>query len=235
MVRRRAIESLPAVRLLDPVVVVDGLEIPLAGIRSDGHGGQVRRRSVSRKPAERAAESSLTGDRKSRRGTRRDGRGGARRSRAAPSTHRSTGRSAFGSIRHIRTRPTFSDLTSPLVSSTWRCWITAGSDIGRGRASSLTEAVPRLSRSTMTRRFGSASAWRTRSTGCRRWANWLGIHLTIIGNSDGNTFVSGSRPRRAGPAGPRTAGPAPSRSRRSRAGSSRPSRGRSASSPEPRT
>ena len=49
-------------------------------------------------------------------------------------------------------------LTRPLASSTCRCWTTAGSDMAKGFASSLTEAGPRLSLSTMPRRLGSASA-----------------------------------------------------------------------------
>jgi hypothetical protein len=40
----------------------------------------------------------------------------------------------------------------------------AGSDMASGRASSLTEAGPRLSRSTMDRRVGSARAWKTWSS-----------------------------------------------------------------------
>jgi len=95
------------------------------------------------------------------------------------SIHRSTGRIAAGSIRQVRTRPVFTELTSPLVSSTRRCWSTAGIDIGRGAASSLTDAEPRLNRSTMTLRWGSASAWKTRSTRCRS-GDRLGICLTIF-------------------------------------------------------
>ena len=33
----------------------------------------------------------------------------------------------------MRTRPTFSERISPLLSSTCRCWTTLGSDIGSGR------------------------------------------------------------------------------------------------------
>ena len=64
----------------------------------------------------------------------------------------------------VRTRPTFSEVTSPLASSTCRCWTTAESDILSGSASSLTEAGPRQSRSTITRRPGSARAWNIRSS-----------------------------------------------------------------------
>ena len=44
------------------------------------------------------------------------------------------------------------------------CCTTAGSDIASGAASSLTDAGPRLSRATMERRLGSASAWKARSS-----------------------------------------------------------------------
>lgn len=47
-------------------------------------------------------------------------------------------------MRHVRTRPTFSLTTSPLSCSTCRCCTTAGSEIVRGAASSLTDAGPRL-------------------------------------------------------------------------------------------
>jgi hypothetical protein len=40
----------------------------------------------------------------------------------------------------------------------------AGSDIGSGRANSLTDAGPRLSRSTIARRVGSARALNTLSS-----------------------------------------------------------------------
>src|SRR5919204_926907 len=85
--------------------------------------------------------------------------------------HRSTGRSATGSMRQVRTRPTFSERTRPLPSSTCRCCTTAGSDIGSGSAGSLTEARPRPRRSTISLLLGSASAWNARSTGSRpaRW------------------------------------------------------------------
>ena len=53
--------------------------------------------------------------------------------------------------------------------------MTEGSDMGSGRASSLTDAVPRLSRSTMARRAGSARAWNKPS----RSGEWLSIYLSI--------------------------------------------------------
>src|SRR5256885_6068360 len=77
--------------------------------------------------------------------------------RRAP-IHRSTGRSAAGSIRQVRTRPTFPERTRPLTCITCRCRTTADSDIGTGCASSLTVAGPRLNRATMTLLLGSASA-----------------------------------------------------------------------------
>ena len=58
----------------------------------------------------------------------------------------------------MRTRPTFSERTRPLSSSTRRCCSTAGSDMVSGAANSLTVAGPRLSRSTMLRRLPSDSA-----------------------------------------------------------------------------
>src|SRR5215208_2935920 len=63
------------------------------------------------------------------------------------------------------------------------CCTTAGSDIGRGRASSLTEAGPRLKRSTMTRRLGSASAWKTRSM-LSPPERCLSISLSIVPRPD---------------------------------------------------
>src|ERR1700757_5000958 len=74
-----------------------------------------------------------------------------------------------------RTRPTFSEATSPLASSTCRCWTTPGSEIASGRASSLTLAGPWLRCSTIRRLVGSPSAWNIWSTGSR----WLSIHLSM--------------------------------------------------------
>src|SRR5687768_13019901 len=48
--------------------------------------------------------------------------------------------------------------------------------MGSGWASSLTEAGPRLSLSTIARRLGSASAWKTRSSA----APWLSIRLSVV-------------------------------------------------------
>ena len=61
-------------------------------------------------------------------------------------------------------RPVLVRLISPASDSTSRCFITAGSDIGSGRASSLTEAlIPLLSRASSARRVGSARAAKVRS------------------------------------------------------------------------
>src|ERR687887_2628482 len=71
------------------------------------------------------------------------------------------------------------------------CCTTDGSDIGSGRASSLTEAGPRLNRSTMTRRLGSASAWKTRSM-LSPPGRCLSMHLTIVPRSDSYQEVPSS-------------------------------------------
>ena len=61
-------------------------------------------------------------------------------------------------------RPVLVRLISPASDSTSRCFITAGSDIGNGRASSLTEAlVPLFRRARSARRVGSARAAKVRS------------------------------------------------------------------------
>ena len=61
-------------------------------------------------------------------------------------------------------RPVLVRLISPASDSTSRCFMTAGSDIGRGRASSLTEAlIPLFKRASRARRVGSARAAKVRS------------------------------------------------------------------------
>ncbi len=61
-------------------------------------------------------------------------------------------------------RPVLVRLIRPASDSTSRCFMTAGSDIGSGRASSLTEALtPLLRRASNARRVGSASAAKVRS------------------------------------------------------------------------
>src|SRR5215212_6473653 len=107
----------------------------------DDEAGVLHRSSAHRLPP---FGSSLPSARYSPRRSRRR----SKLDRRAP-IHRSTGRSAAGSIRQVRTRPTFSELTRPLTCSTCRCWTTGDSDIGSGSASSLTVAGPRLNRSTM--------------------------------------------------------------------------------------
>src|SRR5580704_15001477 len=82
---------------------------------------------------------------------------------------------AARSIRHVRVLPTFSVFTSPHDSRTCTCWSTAARDMARGAANSLTEAGPRVSRSTMVRLLWSASAWNVRS----RSVIWSGIYLSI--------------------------------------------------------
>ena len=54
------------------------------------------------------------------------------------------------------------------------CCITAGNDMAKGRASSLTEAGLATRRSMMARRVGSASAWNTVSR-----PDWLGTQLSV--------------------------------------------------------
>src|SRR6202022_2183340 len=73
--------------------------------------------------------------------------------------------SASGSISHVRTRPTLCERTTPLASSTCRCWTTAGRVIVSGRASSLTDAGPSSRRSIIARLLASESAWKTTSIG----------------------------------------------------------------------
>ena len=74
-------------------------------------------------------------------------------------------------------RPVLVRLMRPASDSTSRCFITAGSDIGSGRASSLTEALsPPFSRASSARRVGSASAAKVRSS---MSSEYLTIRLTI--------------------------------------------------------
>jgi hypothetical protein len=62
------------------------------------------------------------------------------------------------------TRPFFSRATSPASDSTSRCFITAGSDMAKGLASSLTDRLLLSpSRASNARRVGSASAAKVRS------------------------------------------------------------------------
>ena len=61
-------------------------------------------------------------------------------------------------MRQVRTRPTFSLFTRPDSSSTFRCSITAGSDMGSGRGQVADRGGAAASRSTRARRVGSPSA-----------------------------------------------------------------------------
>jgi hypothetical protein len=78
--------------------------------------------------------------------------------------------SSIGSAasRQATVRPVLTRVTSPASESTSRCFITAGSDIACGRASSDTDTLSAsASRATIARRVGSASAAKVRSrTGC---------------------------------------------------------------------
>jgi hypothetical protein len=62
-------------------------------------------------------------------------------------------------------RPVLVRLTNPASESTSRCFMTAGSDIGKGFANSLTETlVPSLNCASIARRVGSARAENVRSS-----------------------------------------------------------------------
>ena len=76
--------------------------------------------------------------------------------------HCSITENPFGSIRQVRTRPTFSVCTSPLSSRICRCCITAARVMASGWANCDTVTGASLSRSTSARRVGSPSAWKTR-------------------------------------------------------------------------
>ena len=65
---------------------------------------------------------------------------------------------------HLRTRPTFSVVTSSASSSSRMCFFIPVSDMPKGSASSLIVALPEPSRSRTARRFGSARAANARST-----------------------------------------------------------------------
>jgi len=67
--------------------------------------------------------------------------------------------------RQATTRPVLLRATSPASDSTSRCFITAGSDILNGSASSLTEMLSwPASRAKSARRVGSESAAKVRSS-----------------------------------------------------------------------
>ena len=65
----------------------------------------------------------------------------------------------------LTVRPLLLRMISPASDSTSRCFITAGSDIANGCASSLIETLSRpLRRATSARRVGSDSAAKVRSS-----------------------------------------------------------------------
>lgn len=72
--------------------------------------------------------------------------------------HNSVARRACGSILQVRTRPTFSELISPLCSRTRTCLSSDGSAISNGSASSHMDLGPSHRRPTIARRVGSARA-----------------------------------------------------------------------------
>src|SRR5204863_774194 len=59
---------------------------------------------------------------------------------------------------HRRTRPSFSLTRRPARSSTFRCFVTAGSETSNGSASSVTFTSPLARRARIARRVGSESA-----------------------------------------------------------------------------
>lgn len=66
---------------------------------------------------------------------------------------------------HVTVRPVLVRLIRPASESTSRCFMTAGSETGNGRASSLTETPSRsFSCASSARRVGSASAAKVRSS-----------------------------------------------------------------------
>jgi len=102
--------------------------------------------------------------------------------------HCSARDSAFGRSSQVRTRPDLVERTTPLLSSTERCFMNEGSAIANGAASVDTDAGPRPSAPTIARRVGSASAAKTTSSG----ADWLAIRLSIEQSGRRGT----TRPRR---------------------------------------
>src|SRR5947209_19338764 len=71
---------------------------------------------------------------------------------------------AYGASMQLRTRPTFSVVTSSASSSSLMCFFIPVSDMPKGSASSLIVARPEPSRSRTARRAGSARAANARST-----------------------------------------------------------------------
>jgi hypothetical protein len=72
--------------------------------------------------------------------------------------------------RQATVRPVLVRAISPASDSTSRCFMTAGSDIANGLASSLIEmSSASLKRATKARRVGSASAAKVRSRAAGEW------------------------------------------------------------------
>src|SRR4029079_16384598 len=100
---------------------------------------------------------------------------------------RSARESAFGRSSHVRTRPDLVERTTPLLSSTARCFMNDGSAIAHGPASVDTDAGPRPRAPTIARRVWSASAAKTSFSD----GGWLAIGLSIcwIGGACGRQAV----------------------------------------------
>jgi len=82
------------------------------------------------------------------------------------SSHSFASRIGSARRRQATVRPVFSRVIRPASDSTSRCFITAGSDMSNGFASSLTDALSRaLNCATSARRVGSDSAATVRSSG----------------------------------------------------------------------
>ena len=78
---------------------------------------------------------------------------------------------------HVTVRPIFVRAISPASDKTSRCFMTAGREIGNGRASSLTDRLFRSpSCASSARRVGSAKAAKVRS---RSLSTYLTIELSI--------------------------------------------------------
>src|SRR6185437_1803487 len=71
---------------------------------------------------------------------------------------------AYGASMHLRTRPTFSVVTSSACSSSRTCFLIPVSDMPNGSASSLIVALPAPRCSSTARRVGSPRAVKARST-----------------------------------------------------------------------
>src|SRR4051812_48481195 len=90
---------------------------------------------------------------------------------------------------HLRTRPTFSVVTSCASSSSRMCFFIPVSDMPKGSASSLIVALPLPSRSSTARRVGAARAEKGRSTVAGCWT----IRFSIAGLARGMQMTFGRR------------------------------------------